>query len=234
MQFINTFHVTNVKNYRNKWTYHEPHAKTHIGEKHLLVLTRFFSTVASHMLIQATVWMESFVTLGTFLQRLLKSGVFAPSVGSILVINIPHYLNDFWHRAQFINIFHVTNVKNYRNKWTSHEPQAKMHIGEKYLVVQISPDMVFLHGGQSYAHSSNSFDGIICHNGYIFTAPSKIGCLCPQCGKHMRDQQSTLPEWFLTESAFYRYFPCDKCEKIIEINKHLMNHMQNCILERST
>ena len=62
----------------------------------------------------------------------------------------------------------------------------------KHMVVQISTDVVSLQGGQSYASSSDSFNGIICHTGCIFTADFKIGCLCPQCGKHVRVQHPTL------------------------------------------
>ena len=43
-----------------------------------LALRWFLSRVASHMLLQVTVLMESFVTLGAFLQQLSESGVFAP------------------------------------------------------------------------------------------------------------------------------------------------------------
>ena len=72
------------------------------------------------------------------------------------------------------------------------EPHVKTHVGEKHMVVQISTDVVSLQGGQSYASSSDSFNGIICHTGCIFTAALKIVCLCPQCGKHVRVQHSTL------------------------------------------
>ena len=51
------------------------------------VLMWCFSTVASHMLVQVTVLMESFVTQGTFLRLLQKVGVFAPSVGSLYVFS---------------------------------------------------------------------------------------------------------------------------------------------------
>ena len=68
----------------------------------------------------------------------------------------------------------------------------------------------FLHDGQSYAPSSDSFYVIICHTGYILTAPSQIRCLRPQCGKHLRVQHSTLPKW---SSTCCKYVPCDKCDK---------------------
>ena len=53
-----------------------------------LVLMWFLSTVASQMLIQATVFMESFVTLGSFLRHLPKLGVFVPSVGNMCMFKI--------------------------------------------------------------------------------------------------------------------------------------------------
>ena len=49
------------------------------------LLKWFLSTVASHMLLQVTVLIEWFVTQDTFL-KLLKLGVFASSVGSILFL----------------------------------------------------------------------------------------------------------------------------------------------------
>ena len=57
-----------------------------------LALTWFVSRVANHMLLQVTVLMESFVTLGAFLRQLSKSGVFAPGVGSTCVFYTPLFL----------------------------------------------------------------------------------------------------------------------------------------------
>ena len=59
--------------------------------------------------------------------------------------------------------------KYHRNRWQPYEPHARTHIGEELVVVQITPDMVFLHCGQPYAPSSDSFYVIICHTGYIST-----------------------------------------------------------------
>ena len=55
-----------------------------------LALVWFLSRVASHMLLQVTILMESFVTLVAFLRQISKSDVFAPSVGSTCVFNIQH------------------------------------------------------------------------------------------------------------------------------------------------
>ena len=60
-----------------------------------LALTWFLSRVASHMLLQVTVLMESFVTLCAFLRQLPESDVFVPSVGGMCEFNTPLYLNDF-------------------------------------------------------------------------------------------------------------------------------------------
>ena len=57
--------------------------------------------------------------------------------------------------------------KYHRNRGQPNEPHARAHIGEKHVVVQITPDMVFLHGGQSYAPSSDCFYVNICYIGYI-------------------------------------------------------------------
>ena len=108
------------------------------------------------------------------------------------------YLNYFLTLGALVNTFHATNVKKqtYRNRWQPYEPHARMHVGEKHILVQISPDVVFLQGGQSYAPLSDSSNGTICHTGYIFAKPSEIRCLCPQCGKLVLVQHWTLPKSF--------------------------------------
>ena len=60
-----------------------------------LALVWFLSRVASHMLLQVTILMESFVTLGAFLRRLPKSGVFAPCVRNMGIFNLGLYLIFF-------------------------------------------------------------------------------------------------------------------------------------------
>ena len=92
---------------RNKYTSHEPHARI-LDRSALtfkLVLMWFFSTVASHMLIQATIFMELFVILGTFLQHFLKSGVFGPSLGSMCLLNIGLYWNYFFTQSALCKYF---------------------------------------------------------------------------------------------------------------------------------
>ena len=106
-----------------------------------------------------------------------------------------------------------------------YEPHAKMHTAKKHMIVKISPEVVFLHSGKSYASSSDNVDKTICHTGSIFMVPSKIGCLCLQCEKHVGVQNWTSPQLFLTLGALV---------KNQNINENLMNHMREHILERSS
>ena len=90
------------------------------------------------------------------------------------MFNIGLYLNCFWHWAHLQILFMWKMWKNYRNRWKCYEPHAKTHIGEKHIIVQICPEVVFLQGGWACAFSSDIFNRLISHIGYIFTAPSKI------------------------------------------------------------
>ena len=120
--------------------------------------------------------------------------------------------------------------KKCKNGWTSDEPHAEMHTGENHTVVWISPGGVSLHNGQSYAHSSDSFYGIICHTGYIFFfcvfAPS-VGSMCIYSTLDFTyiifDTEGTLKILFMWGMWFFS-----------ETDENLMNHMQKRILQRST
>ena len=91
-----------------------------------------------------------------------------------------HFYSDFLNMVCVCSTFHFTEIffntectlqifvmqKYHRNRWQPYEPHAITHIGEKhvciYVVAQITSDVVSLHGGQSYAPSSDSFDVTIC------------------------------------------------------------------------
>ena len=145
------------------------------------------------MLLQVTVFIESFVTLSALLRRLPKSGVFAPCVRNMGIFNLGLYL-IFFGIGRICKYFSCgkcektmetdENIMNHMRKCT---------LQKKHMIVKINPMVVSLNGGQSYAFSCGIFNKIICHTGYIFTAPSKIGCLRPQCEKHVGFQYWTLP-----------------------------------------